>query len=416
MGLRDFDVRDFGAVPDGVTDNTASLQNAIDSCSASGGGRVILTGGTYLSGTISMKDHVELHLAADGVLLGSPRCEDYPDLPWNHVDMHVLPRYQSAAFIRGDACEHIAITGFGTIDCYGDAFVEKSDDPAYWMPYRRIKAPTPPRVIMFAGCRHIRLSGFTMTNQPAGWSVWLTDCDLAAIDDIKLLARMDYPNNDGIHINSSRDVRVSNCTINCGDDALIVRANNTALRENKVCERIAIANCTLSSHSSGIRIGWVNDGTIRNCTFSNIVMTNTTNGIALCLPGPDPRTRDTGREATHVQNLNFSNIVMDDICAYPVCISVAEHPETRCECIKNLYFHGIRATAHQMPRICGRKDAVVENVTFDNCRFEVSPLTAEEDLRLNGFARFGAQPVKSPEWSHTRNVQFNHTEFTVSGD
>ena len=106
-----------------------------------------------------------------------------------------------------------------------------------------------------------------MVNQPAGWSYWIHDCDFVTCDRLKINANVQYPNNDGIHINSSRNVTVSNCSIVCGDDCLVVRANNASLSENKVCERVVVTNCNLTSYASGIRIGWLNDGVIKNCAF-----------------------------------------------------------------------------------------------------------------------------------------------------
>lgn len=415
MIARDYDVRDFGAVPDGIANNAPFIQRAIDECSAAGGGRVILTGGTFMSGTIALKDGVELHLEADSVLLGSPRCEDYPEMPWKHVEPAMLPRFQSAAFVRADECDRIAITGYGTIDCNGDSFIRKAD-PEFWMPYRRINDHTPPRVIMLAGCRNIRIAGITITNQPAGWSIWLTDCDLASVDDVKILARLDYPNNDGIHVNSSRDVRISNCTINCGDDALIVRANNAALKENKVCERVTVTNCTLTSHSSGIRVGWLNDGTIRNCSFSNLVMTGTTNGISMLLPcRGETRISDEGREATRIENLTFSDIIMSDTFGCPVDILISSNPSVHCSAIRNLYFHGIRSSSHQMPRISGRKDAVIENVSFDGCHFEVTPMADDDDPRAHGCVPFRDGLVHHPTVTYVRGLQLNGTDFSVDG-
>ena len=95
-----------------------------------------------------------------------------------------------------------------------------------------------------------------MVNQPAGWSYWIHDCDYVAFDRVKIFAEVEYPNNDGIHINSSRNVTISNCDITCGDDSIIVRANNASLAENKVCEKVCVTNCNLTSYSGGIRIGW----------------------------------------------------------------------------------------------------------------------------------------------------------------
>lgn len=72
-----FDIREFGAVGDGATLNTRAIQQAIDGCTAAGGGDVLIAGGSFVTGTIYLKDHVTLHLAAGAALLGSTQIADY---------------------------------------------------------------------------------------------------------------------------------------------------------------------------------------------------------------------------------------------------------------------------------------------------------------------------------------------------
>ena len=317
-----FNIKDFGAVADGKTLNTTAIQNTIDACFENGGGQVLVEGGTYMFGTIVLRSNVELHIAANAILLGSPSCADYPEREdVRHVNSEKLPRWRNACYIYCEESENVSITGMGKIDCNGKYFVRTVENPTYWT-YERIKAPTPPRVVFFAGCKNVKITDITMVNQPAGWSYWIHDCDYVAFDRVKIFAEVEYPNNDGIHINSSRNVTISNCDITCGDDSIIVRANNASLAENKVCEKVCVTNCNLTSYSGGIRIGWKNDGVIRNCTFSNIVMTDTSVGIDITLPHFifDPErlyTADMGREETLIENLSFNNIIMDNVYAEP---------------------------------------------------------------------------------------------------
>lgn len=369
-----YDIKNFGAVGDGKTLCTAALQQAIDSCAAAGGGRVLISDGRYMSGTIKLRSGVDLHIASNGVLLGSPDCKDYPE-PENmlHTTRELLPRERGACFIYAEEAENISITGMGRIDCNGTAFVKKKDEADWrcWV-YERIDAPTPPRVVFFTGCKNVKVTDVTMVNQPAGWSYWIHDCDYVTFDRCKVIADVHYPNNDGIHINCSRNVNVSNCDITCGDDCIIVRANCSSLKENKVCEKVTVTNCNLTSWSSGIRIGWINDGTIRNCTFSNLVMTDTSVGIGIALPQRRGETRlsDEGRQNTLIENLSFNNIIMDGINANSVLVFVADCENTHVEAIRSLYFSGIRARAAAHPVLYGRRDVIIENVQFTNCTFE----------------------------------------------
>ena len=149
----DFNVREFGAIPDGITNNTESIQKAIDECARCGGGRVVLSCGVYMTGSIILRSNVEVHIESSATLLGSPCCEDYPEKQnLTHVISENLPRRRNACLIFAENEENISITGKGKIDCNGKSFVvEKTGEWTSWQ-YQRIDAPTPPRVVFFNGC------------------------------------------------------------------------------------------------------------------------------------------------------------------------------------------------------------------------------------------------------------------------
>jgi polygalacturonase len=250
-----------------------------------------------------------------------------------------------------------------------------------------------------------------MVNQPSGWSYWIHDCDYVSFDKCKIYAEVQYPNNDGIHINSSRNVTISNCDITCGDDCLVVRANNRSLKENKVCEKVTVTNCNLTSYSGGIRIGWICDGVIRNCTFSNIVMTDTSVGISILLPNFDPSLPDHGRENTLIENLIFSNIIMDKIYARPIKIAIGQE-DGRCEAIRNVYFNNIRSFGLEFPHLLGKKDCPLETIVFTDCSFE-----KVSDEMLPNYKQHGAadwdREKECPMITNAENVIFNNTTFPI---
>ncbi len=415
----DIYIANTGAVADAVTLNTQIIQSAIDDCAKNGGGKVIISGGTYLTGSLVLKSNVNLHLAADGVLLGSPRCEDYPEREdVQYVDSLHLPRWRNACLIYAEESENISITGSGTIDCNGHNFVEKIEGNKICWDYKRIDAPTPPRAVFFAGCKNVKVEDVTMVNQPAGWSYWISDCDYVTFDKAKIIANVNYPNNDGIHINCSRNVSISNCHITCGDDCLVVRANSVSLKENKICEKVVVSNCTLTSYSGGIRIGWINDGVIKNCTFSNIVMTDTTVGISIHLPYLNPEDKsfasaDIGRESTHIENLSFNNIIMDKTASNPVKMIIDENPFVKCECIKNIYFSNIHSSGPELPFICGRKDCLVKDIYFNDCSFEMTDGSEFDSLATHGALTHYVNEFYPMYMRWTENVFFNNTRFNI---
>lgn len=399
------DPRAFGAAGDGVKKDTAAVQKAIDAAGAAGGGRVVFADGVFLTGSLFLRSGVELHLKADGRLLGSADPADYVRFPaLKHADPAKMPRNDGAALITADECARVSITGEGVIDCNGRAFVEEKPDPSRqgwkyllsfrwawdsdpdwdwsgWRYRRRSDVKPPPRVVMMLGCSDVTVRDVTMTNQPAGWSYWINDCDRVSFEDVKIFADVRYPNNDGIHINACRDVTVTGCEIETGDDSIVVRANCTPLKAVKPCERVRVRDCRLRSFANGIRLGWVNDGTIRNVRFENIRIHDSATGIGIVLPPPTWGPSDVGCEATRIEDVVFENVEMDRVYAHPLLCYIHDAKGTDVAAIRNLTFRDVRCRALEFPFVLGRPDAKFRDFRFENCRFDKVPESAFPEER-----------------------------------
>ncbi|MBQ9462620.1 MAG: right-handed parallel beta-helix repeat-containing protein [Bacteroidales bacterium] len=420
LQAKDLDLKKCGARADGKTKVTKVLQKAIDDISASGGGRLTVSGGTFLVTPFELKSGVELHIDADAVLLASPDLADYPErTDVRHYDSAAMPRFRNVSLIYADEARDIAITGRGVIDCNGTCFTmpKEGDDWTGWHFVRTVpRKQSLPRVVFFAGCTDVTVTDVTMRNQPAGWSYWIHDCDRVHFDNCKILADVRYPNNDGIHLNCSRDVTVSDCIIVTGDDSIVIRANSRSLNENKACERVVITNCTLRSWSAAVRLAWTNDGVIRNCVLSNLVIHDSSKGVSIDLPeytarNPQDASNDYGREATLIENISFSNILMDKVF-YPVYARIHTNPEVLVSAIRNLSFIDMQCKSLYYPYLQGRKDCPIEDVVFRGCRF----MRLTPDL-MPDVKRHGAVPKRTTEqFVHVQRLSFEGCTFSYTGD
>lgn len=368
-----------------------------------------------------MRSNIELHIESNAILMASGRVEDFPESTAeeaSHVNTARLTRWRNNCIIFANECKNIAITGTGEINGNARAFLRESPEDELLM-YRQLDAPTPARAVFFTGCENVKVEDISMVDPPAGWSYWIHDCDFVTFTKCKVRSNLHYPNCDGIHINCSRNVNISDCSLSCGDDCIIVRANSASLAKNKVCEKVTVTNCNLTSFASGVRLGWVNDGTIRNCTFSNLVITNTSYGISIAIPtlkmkNGDFLAADVGRENTLIERISFNNVVMDKITKYPIEIKIGEGDQT-VDGIRNLYFSNIHARGINMPQILGRKQNPIENIYFSDCSFCAYDGADIEELATHGYGSVKPDEERksaSLEMKCTKNIVFNNTAFT----
>lgn len=314
-----YNIVDFGATADGKTVCTSAIQSAIDACARTGG-RVLIPAGTFVTGTIFLKSHVELHLSHGAMLKASTDLSDY-NADDAYEQNYGSPReeWNSKHLIVAVEETDVAITGTGTIDGSGEAFYDAPAFPWHycWMDGYRLakdkKALRPGQLINFVESTHIHLSDFTVQNATS-WDVFLYGCDYVSIRGLRIFNPPQYANTDGLNIDLCRFVTISDCIIDTGDDAIAIRCNNKSLKnKNRITEYITISNCLLSSSASVFRFG-IGSGCIRHVRVSNIISPRGSTGLNFML-GYANRTYDV-----HFEDIHLSNITAQNVC-YPLSIS-----------------------------------------------------------------------------------------------
>ncbi|MHC4424541.1 MAG: glycoside hydrolase family 28 protein [Planctomycetota bacterium] len=339
-----YDVRDYGAKADGRTLCTDAIQKAIDECSETGGGTVYLPGGTFLSGTIYMKSGVTLRLGAGCTLLGSVDLKDYPSTV--QAFRSYTDNYTDKSLIYAEKAERIAITGAGTIDGQGASFKG---------PYK-----VRPYMIRFIQCRNVTVKDVTLKNSPM-WVQHYLACDDVCITGVTVRSLVNH-NNDGINIDSCRRVVISDCNIESGDDAIVLKSTSA-----RVCGDVAVSNCLLSSRCNALKMGTESNGGFENIVITGCSIYNTRlAGVALEIV--DGGTMD---------RVVISNITMNKIGA-PIFLRLGnrarpfkkdmEKPDIGT--LRNVTISNIEATGADPTgcTISGLPEAAIENVTLSNVR------------------------------------------------
>lgn len=252
--MPDHDPRDHGARGDGSTVDTAALQAAIDLC-ASRGGRVVLDGGTFVTGTLQLRSGVELHLTRTAVLLGSPDIDDYA------TDTH-HNRYRNESEL--DRCllfaqdaEDITLSGTGVIDGNAAAFPNPGDPIG-----------SRPMMIRMLRCRRVRLRDLRLV-EAAGWTTAFLDSSRIWVEDLDIDNETNA-NGDGLDFDGCSDVWVSRCRIRGTDDNLCLQASSPA----HPVRNVHISDCHFSSICAGIRIGLKSIGSITDVMITGCTMTD----------------------------------------------------------------------------------------------------------------------------------------------
>jgi len=365
MTSPDYNAADFGAIGDGVSKDTSSLQNAIDACHEAGGGKVLLPAGRYLCGTLFLKSNVELHLESGAVILGSADLDDYNDeniFPENQAffSEHVTARHLIIAYCQ----ENISITGQGIIDGQSSRFFEPlpaGTSATYRHKTRNFpfKEWRPGQMIFFCRCKNIAVCDVKLLNSPY-WTLFLLGCKDVQICGLLIENPPATANGDGIDIDCCKNVTISDCIIRSGDDSITLRGNVRLLGEDDwICENVVVTNCILSTPCNAIRVG-VGDGHVRKVLFNNIIIPEASRGI--CLISLYRKTQKS-KHGTHIEDIHFSDFIIDADVPFTVGTGHESQPPGA---IRDISFRNFRVTAWAGAQFVGTAETPIESLILQN--------------------------------------------------
>jgi polygalacturonase len=264
ISLPSVNVRNFGAIGDGRTKDTAALQKALDACAAAGGGTTVVPPGVYLTGSIVLGANTTLKMEARASLVGSPDIADYPLVPAVRWEGEFQPGHR--ALISAEKADHLAIEGPGAI--FGPP-----------VNVSQLRNPRGPPLIELTDCAEATLEGFT-TQYQGLWSIHPVLCRQFTARNLTI--RSVGGNGDGIDVDSCQGVLIEHCDINTGDDAIALKSGRglAALRLGRPAENVVIRDCTLvSSIFAGVAFGTEMSGGIRHVRLEHCLISGRQNGI-----------------------------------------------------------------------------------------------------------------------------------------
>lgn len=339
-------IEKFGAINDGITLNTKSINDAIVASHKNGGGVVLIPKGVWLTGPIELKSNVNLHLAKNALLQFSKDFDQYPLVKSNWEGLPQM-RNQSPIWANGET--NIGITGYGIIDGAGEAWrmVKKEkltesqwrklvasggrvdDAKRIWYPseksykgslskdpgvissnktagdYDAVKDFLRPNLLVFNRCKQILLEGVTFQNSPA-WNLHPLMSEDIVVRNVYVKNPWYAQNGDGLDIESCKNVLVEGSTFDVGDDGICIKSGRDAAgRERGMpTENVIIRNSTVYHAHGGFVIGSEMSGGAKNIFVSDCTFIGTDIGL---------RFKTTRGRGGVVENIHAKNIYMKDI-------------------------------------------------------------------------------------------------------
>ena len=383
------DVRNFGAVGDGVTKDTSAIQRALDA-----GGVAYLPPGEYLTGTLYLRSNGGLELSPGAVLRASPDPADYDENCCEQNRVFASEMVSGAHLVVACEVHDVTIRGGGRIHGNREAFFSGEEDPKRPGKFLR-PAWRPGQMLYFCESSGVTIADVELEESPY-WSCFLHGCEQVNIRGVRIKNHRMTPNSDGIDLDCCRFVTVSDCRIDAGDDCITLRANGAPLKCPRPCEKIAVTNCILSSPCQAIRVG-VGDGVIRDAVFSNLVIHDTRSGIQLV------SRYSSASPGVEIENTIFSDIVME--CRRPLAVlsDVRGARDEAAKSIRGVVFRNIRAAGDRSCFFEANRRGDVSDLTLDGVDVTLRGGDDITDGRDLSYGEFGVK--NSPAAFHLKNIE-----------
>jgi len=411
------DARSYGARGDGQTLDTVAIQHAIDDCSAQGG-VVVLSAGTFLSGTIVLKDHITLWIGPGAILRGSPRIEDYVALPPKDVPaIFVDGSTQNKGngpyhLIHAENARDVGIEGGGVIDGNGQAFWD-GDAEKGWISRRARPSP----LIETVQTDGLRIENVTIRNAP-GWTIHPLESSRIQVRGITIRNDGRGPNTDAINIDSSSNVLIRDVDIEAGDDCVVLKTTARRGRPTPPTQNVVISGVICSSDDQGIKIGTESQGDFRDILIRDVLVYHAPSIY---------RAPTAALSFSMVDGANFENLIVSDViirdAATPIFLRLGNRGRGQAKpvpgTLKNVQFNNIIATGGSLASsITGLPGHYVQNVSLSNIDIVMigggkrSPTTIPEAAGDYPHApMFGPLPASGLYARHVRGLSLSKVRF-----
>jgi len=440
-GVSFFNVREYGARGDGNQLDTEAIQQAIDACAQNRGGTVVVPAGSYLIGTLFLRDRVTLELAVDAFLLGSKELNDYStETKGGFLYNSDVPLWDRC-MLYGENVRDVTICGAGTIDGQGSHFPRYRETGDGQTELER------PMMFRLLESRNITVKDVTLKNSGC-WCLHMKGCSDIRVDGITIRNRANATN-DGIDLEDCRNARISNCDIVTFDDAIalkdgavdvvitncIVQSYCAAFRlgpeSTRKFENIAVSNCVVrDTFHCGIKLQIAEGGSLENVVFSNIAMDNVTGPISVRLARwqEDWMPADFREKRKKIGTLR--NVLIENIRARVADRFDPIHSEEENKALHDLENSYLWAFRKYGPRIScisvtGLPEHPVEGLTLSNIHVTFPGGGTAEDAAQRAvpdlmdaypeYWMFGVLPAYGLYAHHARGLTLNNVRFDLAG-